>query len=68
MKTIKIILFITITYLLSLNALAQETKKDCSSIKADTGVKMYKKWKCKMDIPEGEGIGKKLKNLFKKKN
>ena len=67
MKLIKFIPLLPILILYNTNSFAVE-KKDCSTIKADTGVKMYEKWKCKMGKPEGEGFGKKLKNLFKKKN
>ena len=35
---------------------------------ADTGVKIYKKIKCKMEQSKDEGIGNKIKNIFKKKN
>ena len=67
MKIIKIIPFLLILTLYNSSSFA-ETKKDCSSIKSDTAAKLYKKWKCKQGIPEGEGFGKKFKNFFKKKN
>ena len=47
---------------------AEVKQKDCSLIKADTGVKMYEAWKCKKGIQDGEGFAKRLKNLLKKKN
>ena len=61
-----IIAFVLIFYISS--SFAEEKKNDCSLIKADTGVKMYEAWKCKKGIQDGEGLGKKLKNLFKKKS
>ena len=65
MKIIKFIPLLFILTFFNTSAFA-ETKKDCS-FKADTGVKMYEKWKCKMG-KDGDGdFGKKLKNLFKKK-
>ena len=65
----KIIKFIPLLFILTLynTSSSAETKKDCS-FKADTGVKMYEKWKCKMGKTEGESLGKKLKSIFKKKN
>ena len=67
MKLIKFLPLLFILTFLNSTSFA-ETKKDCGSIiKADTGVKMYEKWKCKMG-KDGDGdFGKKLKNLFKKK-
>ena len=50
------------------NAFADDAKKDCSLIKADSGVELYEKIRCKMGKEKGEGLGKKLKKLFKKKN
>ncbi len=44
-----------------------ETKKNCDTIKADTGVKIYEKWKCKTGDSK-DGLGKKIKKFFKKKN
>jgi len=67
MKFLKIIPILCILILYNTNTQA-ETKLDCSAIKADTGVKMYEKLRCKMGKENGEGLGKKLKNLFKKKN
>ena len=46
------------------NDVCAETMKDCSAIKADTGVKIYEKWKCKMGKSDGESFGKKVKKLF----
>ena len=45
-----------------------EEAKDCS-FKADTGVKLVEKIRCKMGVEkkEGEGLGEKLKGFFKKK-
>ena len=65
----KIIKFIPLLFILTFYNTSSfaETKKDCS-FKADTGVKMYEKWKCKMGKTEGDGFGKKLKSIFKKKN
>ena len=67
MKIIKSLPLISILLLYSSNSIA-ETKKDCSSIEADTGVKMYEKLKCKIDNSSSESIGKKLKNIFKRKD
>jgi len=61
-----IIFFVSIFYISS--SFAEEKKKDCSLIKADTGVKMYEAWKCRKGLQDGEGLGKKLKSLFKKKS
>ena len=47
---------------------AEVKQKDCSLIKADTGVKMYESWKCKKGIQDGDTFVKKLKKLLKKKN
>ena len=66
----KLLKFIPLLFILTLfNSISfAETKKDCGSIlKADTGVKMYEKWKCKMVKGGDESFGKKIKNLFKKK-
>ena len=67
----RLLKFIPILFVLALynsNSLAGEEKKDCSLIKADTGVELYEKIRCKMGKEKGEGLGKKLKNLFKKKS
>ncbi len=63
----KIIKLIIVTFFISGVALAEE-KKNCSKIKADTGVKLYEKWKCKQGNGASADIGSKLKKLFKKKN
>ena len=64
---IKLIVPFVLMFYIS-NSFALEKQKDCSLIKADTGVKMYEAWKCKKGIKDGEGFSKKLKNLLKKKN
>ena len=47
----------------------EDCRENCESItKADTGVKMYERLKCKLGKDKDEGIGTKLKNIFKKKN
>ena len=68
MKLLKLIpLFLLLTVFNSISF--AETKEDCGSvIKADTGVKMYEKLKCKMGKDGDESFGNKLKNLFKKKD
>ena len=68
MKTHKIIILTIFITMISFNIYAEEKKKDCSIIKAETGMKMYEAWKCKMGKEDGEPLGKKLKNLFKKKD
>tara|TARA_B100000029_G_C17141820_1_gene802708 strand:+ start:229 stop:435 length:207 start_codon:yes stop_codon:yes gene_type:complete len=45
-----------------------DDKNNCSNMESDTGVKMYKKIKCKMGQEKGEGLSTKIKNIFKKKN
>ena len=67
MKKIKFLSIFLMLVFFSSNLLA-ETKPNCDEIKADTGVKMYEKWKCKQGKTGGEGIGQKLKKIFKKKN
>jgi len=67
MKIINLLTIILFTTILNLKAFAADNK-DCKSIKADTGVKIYQKIKCKIDEEKGEGLGKKLKNIFKKKD
>ena len=68
MKLAKFIPLLFIITLYSSVSLA-ESNKDCGSIlKAGTGVKMYEKLKCKMSNNGDENFGKKLKNLFKKKD
>ena len=66
MTKIKFIPFIIAACIFCGTSLA-DNKKDCSKIEADTGAKMYEKWKCMSGKSDGEGIGKKLKNFFKKK-
>jgi len=68
MKSFKLITPIIVLILFISTSIAEEKEKDCSSLKADTGVELYKKLKCKMGDEKGEGLGKKLKNLFKKEN
>ena len=71
MKLFKLIPVLFILMLFNTNSFA-ETKRDCSSIKTDTGVKMFEKLRCKMGKEKGkekgEGLGTKLKKLFKKKS
>ena len=67
MKLLKIIPVLFIITLYNTNSFA-ESKRDCSAIETDTAVKMYEKLRCKMGKEEGEGLGKKFKNLFKKKS
>jgi len=67
MKLIKLVSVLFVLILYNANSLA-ETKTDCSSMEADTGVKIYEKLKCKMGKNKDESLGKKIKNLFKKKN
>ena len=67
MKLKKILSFLFFLLLCN-TTLYAETKTDCSKLKSDTAVKIYEKWKCSQDNPDSEGLGKKIKNLFKKKN
>ena len=67
MKLLKLIPVLFVLTLFNTNSFA-ETKRDCSSIKTDTGVKIYEKLRCKMGKEKGEGLGTKFKKLFKKKN
>tara|TARA_Y100000590_G_C15213891_1_gene823599 strand:- start:214 stop:417 length:204 start_codon:yes stop_codon:yes gene_type:complete len=67
MKKIKFLPILLMFAFINTHSIA-DTKTDCSQIKTDTAVKMYEKWKCKKGNPDGEGLGKKIKNLFKKKN
>ena len=67
MKLLKFVPLLLIFTLYNSNSFAEEAKKDCSLIKADSGVELYEKIRCKMGKDKGEGLGKKLKNLFKKK-
>ena len=64
MKILKFTPLLVILILYNSNSFAKTTK-DCSAIKADTGVKMYEKWKCQKGF---EGFKKKVKKIFKKKN
>ena len=67
MKLFKLITIIIILTFYNTSTFS-ETKQDCSSFEADTGVKLYEKLKCKLGKEKGEGFGKKLKNLLKKKD
>ena len=67
MKLVKLILALIFLSIYSTSSFA-ESNKDCSIIKSDTAVKIYEKWRCKKGLPEGESLGKKIKNIFKKKN
>ena len=67
MKLLKLIPVLFIITLYNTNSFA-ESKRDCSAIKADTGVKVYEKLRCKMGKEKGDGLGTKFKNLFKKKS
>ena len=67
MKLFKLIPVLFILMLFNTNSYS-ETKRDCSSIKDDTGVKIYEKWRCKMGKEKGEDLGTKFKKLFKKKS
>ena len=68
MKFFKIIPLLIVLSLYNSTSLAEQTK-DCT-FKADTGVKLLEKIRCKMGVEknEGEGLGKKIKGFFKKKN
>ena len=68
MRLSKFIPILFVVTLYNSNSFAEEEKIDCSLIKADTGVELYEKIRCKMGKEKGEGLGKKLKNLFKKKD
>ena len=65
MKIFKILIAVIIFFSYSFNSLAEEQKKDCSSIDTSTGVGMYEKWKCKKGF---EGFKKTVKKIFKEKN
>ena len=67
MKLLKLIPVLFVLTLFNTNSFA-ESKRDCSAIKTDTGVKMYEKLRCKMGKEEGEGLGTKFKKSFKKNN
>ena len=67
----RLLKFIPILFVLTLynsNSFAEEKKKNCSLIKAETGVELYEKIRCKMGEKKGEGLGEKLKSIFKKKD
>ena len=57
MKVFKILIAAIIFFSYSFNSLAEEQKKNCSSIDTSTGVGMYEKWKCQKGF---EGFKKKL--------
>ena len=65
MKIFKILIAAIIFFSYTFNSLAEEQKKDCSSIDTSTGVGMYEKWKCQKGL---EGFKKKVKKILKKKN
>ena len=65
MKVFKILIAAIIFFSYSFNSLAEEQKKDCSSIDTSTGVGMYEKWKCQKGF---EGFKNKVKKIFKEKN
>ena len=67
MKFLKIIPFLLVLSLYNSASLAEKTK-DCT-FKADTGVKLLEKIRCKMGVEkkEGEGLSKKIKGFFKQK-
>ena len=65
MKVSKILIAAIIFFSYSFNSLANEQKKDCSSIDTGTGVGMYEKWKCEKGF---EGLKKKVKKILKKTN
>ncbi len=67
MKIIRLLPYIILVSLFSSFSFA-ENKDNCSQMGADTGVKIYKKIKCKMEQSKDESIGNKIKNIFKKKN
>jgi len=69
MKFFKLLIMLCIFIFYHSSSFAEVSKKNCESVAAaDTGVKMFKRLKCKLSNDESEGIGKKLKNIFKKKN
>ena len=68
MRLLKFIPLLFFIVLYNSNSFAEEKKKDCSLIKADTGVELYEKIRCKMGMKKSDGMGNKLKNLFKKKD
>ena len=68
MKLINILILTLALLAFNSQSYAEETKIDCSTIKADNGVKLYEKIRCKMGKEKGEGFGKKIKGFFKKKS
>ena len=69
MKILKFIPLAIILTLLSSISFASECKECESLIKAKTGVKLIESWKCRAGKGnDGDSLGKKLKNIFKKKN
>ena len=68
MKLLKFIPLFCVLTLFNSNSFAENAKKNCSSIIADSGVELYEKIRCKMGKEKGEGLGKKIKYLFKKNN
>ena len=70
MKLLKFLPLLIVLLLYNSGSFAEEAQRDCSLIKANTGVEWYEKIRCKMGKEEnkGSGLSTKLKNLFKKKN
>ena len=68
MKILKLVPLLIILSLFNTNSISEETKKDCDSIEKDTLINIYEKWRCKRSKGTAEPLGKKIKNLFKKKN
>ena len=69
MKILKSLPLIIILTIFSSNSFAAESEECESLLKAKTGVKLLESWKCKAGkSSDGDGLSKKLKNLFKKKN
>ena len=68
MRLLKFIPILLVLSLYNSNSLAEEKRKDCSLIKTATGVELYEKIRCKMGEKKSEGLGEKLKNIFKKKD
>ena len=67
MKLLKLIPVLFVLTLFNTNSFA-ESKRDCSLIKADAGVKVFEKLRCEMGKEKGESLGTKFKKLFKKNN
>ena len=70
MKLLKFSPLLIVLLLYNSGSFAEEMKRDCSLIKANNGVELYEKIRCKMgkEKSKGPGLSKKLKSLFKKKN